>query len=163
MLAAPVYTLIVLTLTTSLMLSLWRRGSALLPYMRFLSALVMLLTLLSPLGTVLSRLFGDGITLLPESEISGIGSGQYAEGVIALAREEICTALAALLKARTGVPIQNEDITLTTAREEDGSVSVTAVTLTLRDRAHRIVLEKLRILTEETLLCPCTVKEAYDE
>ena len=161
--AEPIYTLVVLSLTTTLLLSLWRKGSALVPYMRFLCTLVLLLALLSPLGAVLSRLWNGGITLLPESEISGNGSGQYVEGVIALAGKEICTALAALLKARTGVPISDDDIVLTMAFEEDGAVSVTAVTLTLRDRSHRIVLEKLRILTEETLLCPCTVKEVYDE
>ena len=161
------YGAVVLSVCGSIVLQMFPKTSRLMPYVRFLFALVLLLMLLSPLISLLSQLqTADVTTLLPDTDDVYSYDGYWASAVTDAATERIGDTLLSLICAEFGISRQDADVTLTTAcTDEEGgtAVTVTAVHVVLHRRAHLIAADKIAAMVEQTMLCPCTVILSEEE
>ena len=116
--------------------------------------------LLSPLTGVLAGLnFQDPGEILA-SYGTADGGTFYDDAVVSGAVARVSSSLAALICAETGIPTDDMDISLTTERvrgSTDPEVTVTAVTVTLYRRAHKVAAEKVCAAVERVMICPCKV------
>ncbi len=167
MLEETLYGVVVLSVCGGLLLQVFPKTGRMVPYVRFLLALVLLLGLLSPLITLLSQLpMTDMTALLPEIAAVSDYDGYWASAVTDAAKERIEDALLSLICAEFGMSKQDADIRLTTVcgdGEGEDAVTVTAVRVVLYRRAHRIAADKIAALVEQTMLCPCTVALSEEE
>ena len=146
-------------------IAIFPKNSRTVPYVRFLSSLILLLMLLSPLQTVLSTLHLTD----PGTWFTGAADGEstyWEEAVVSSTTARAEASLAALLSAEVGIPAEDIGVTLTTQTTcgaEEVTVSVTAVTVVLYRRAYMIAADKLAAAAERTMLCPCTVVLSEEE
>ncbi len=158
---------LVLSVGGGILLQLFPKSSRIMPYVRFLLALVLLVMLLSPLISLLSELqIADITTLLPENVMLSDYDDFWASSVTDAAQARIQASLNTLICAEFGMDPEDICVDLTTETvhgDEETTVTVTAVTVTLRRRAHRIAADKIAALVERTMLCPCTVLRSEEE
>ena len=130
------------------------------PYIQFLLSLILLLMLLSPLAQVLAGLRLDDPGEILASYRDTDGGTFYDDAVTDGVIVRVSSSLAALISAETGIPAEDMDIGLTTetVQGDTGSeIAVTAVTVTLYSRAHKIAAEKICAVVKRVMLCPCSV------
>ncbi len=161
------YGVLVLSVCGGILLQIFPKNSRMMPYIRFLIALVMLVMLLSPLISLLSGLrIADVTTLLQGNTVLPDYEDFWASSVTDAAVARIQKMLNTLICTRFGMDTEDVDTALTVERTqcaEETTVTVTAVTVTLQQRAHMIAAEKIASLVEETMLCPCKVILSEEE
>ena len=161
------YGVLVLSVCGGLLLQIFPKNGRMMPYVRFLLALVLLIMLLSPLISLLSQLqVTDMTSLLPGNAAVSDYDGYWASSVTDAATERIAASLSSFICARFGMEEGDADVTLTTeciAGAGETTVTVTAVHVTLSHRAHLIAADKIAAMVEQTMLCPCTVGLAEEE
>lgn len=150
-----------LSVLSGMLLRLFPRSGRLMPYIRFLSSLILLVMLLSPLITLLSSLHNSDptVVLIGEDTLEDY-EGFWEQHVTDAACTRMESALAALICAEYGMEMQDLRVELTTAvthTEDETTATVTAVTVMLYRQEHRIAGGKIAALVEETMLCPCNV------
>lgn len=161
------YGVLMLSVCGGILLQIFPKNSRMMPYIRFLIALVMLVMLLSPLITLLSGLrIADVTSLLPGNAVLSDYGDFWTSSVTDAAEVQIKQTLNTLICTRFGMDTADVDTALTVERTqgaEETTVTVTAVTVTLHQRAHMIAADKIASLVEGTMLCPCKVILAEEE
>lgn len=155
------FSVLALSVLSGMLLRLFPKTSRLVPYVRFLSALVLLVMLLSPLISLLSSLhLSDSAMMLLGWDGLEAYESFWAQSVTDAASARVKDALGALICAEYGMATEDIRVDLTTEMtqgEDETTVTVTSVTVLLGRREHRIAAGKIEELIEETMLCPCTV------
>ena len=155
------YGVLVLSVSGGILLNLFPKTSRMMPYVRFLLALVLLVMLLSPLISLLSDLQVTDIrTLMPDFDVPSDDEGFWSAAVTDAATARIAASLSAWICAEFGMEADDLRVSLTTetkSGEEETAVTVTAVQVTLFRSAHLIAADKIASMIEQTMLCPCTV------
>ena len=153
-----VFGIIVISLSSGILLGFQGKKSKITPYVRYLLSLILLLMLLSPLISLLTSFHN-----LTHAEGYGIGdteSGEisvYEKTTITYAEMQTKKALCTLISAKTGIPVSDITVELTLNADDPSAVAIEAAQITLASVNYRIMRDKVLAVTEETLLCPCTV------
>ncbi|MBQ8577911.1 MAG: hypothetical protein IJ449_08155 [Clostridia bacterium] len=154
-----VYALIVLSLCTAILSGFGGTRAKLAPYVKYLLSLILLLMLLSPLLDVISAVgaltekMGGGIT--EKNAVQGMTI--YEENTVAYAAAQTEDSVCTLIAAKTGIPRTSLSLALTLDTADVEAVVITSAALTVTGTEYRIIADKAVAITEETLLCPCTV------
>lgn len=129
------------------------------PILRYLFSLVLVLMLLTPLAGVMDRLrvlwpeISAG-ALLPDT---GEAAALVGRSTAALAEKTAADALLRILIRKTGIPPAALRIRITIRGETQETMEASSAEITILRADCRILRDKIRQYTEDTLECPCTV------
>ncbi len=152
------YTILAASVCGGLFVLLLGKNSRFTRQIQWITAMVLLSLLISPLSSVAAALRGIG-GFSPETGGGAVDGGGtlYAalavEGAVERAEETLCR----LIAAKTGIPWKAISVSLATETEADGEICVTEAQVTVRGLEYRIISDKIRAYTEDMLLCSCRV------
>ncbi len=167
MFASIGHALLAMTIVTAagtLLTVVFGHNSKLVPYLRYLFALVLVLLMMEPIRVILSavQMFSSQISA-PDAnaQISARAdalASLYESRTVTCAKEAAEQAIVLLITQKTGIPQQDITLQLDIDDTDTTNIIITHVTVILTDTKYRVMQDKITAMLRDMLECGYTIR-----
>ncbi len=154
-----VYGVLAVSLSSGALMLVRDRDGKMLAYVRYFLSLILILLLFSPLYSLLSeglpRFAGGGTENVDGRWTEAQASFERVSVADVQYRTERSTAV--LISAKTGIPTEAIEVSLSLDTTDMTAICITGVSVVVKGAEYRVISDKVCRITEEMLLCPCTL------